>query len=210
VDARIAFSPHPAAQGLLKSVADDILTAKSSVFYSLAFLYQTPGPIRDALKQLTDGDLFVYGMSDKPLNGFDLHKPDGNVAPVAPTSLGKNAPPGFVEELKRGKGAQLHHKFVVIDPDLPTARVYVGSFNFSGAAETKNGENLMLITDRRMATSFLVEALSMFDHYSFRAKYNANPFPPALLRPPTTPGTAPWWKKYYLPGSKQRDRQIFA
>jgi phosphatidylserine/phosphatidylglycerophosphate/cardiolipin synthase-like enzyme len=209
VDARVAFSPHPKAQGLLKSVADDILTAKSSVFYSLAFLYQTPGPIRDALKQLTDSDLFVYGMSDKPLNGFDLHKPDGNVAPVAPTSLGKNAPPGFVEELTRGKGAQLHHKFVVLDFDTPDARVYVGSFNFSGAADTSNGENLLLIKDRRVATSFLVEALSMFDHYSFRAKYKTNPFPPALVRPPA-PSGSPWWKKYYVPGSKQGDRQLFA
>jgi len=210
IDAKVAFSPHPKSQGLLKSVADDILSAKSSVFYSLAFLYQTPGPIRDALKQLTDGELFVYGMSDKPLNGFDLHKPDGNVAPVAPTSLGKNAPPGFVEELTRGRGAQLHHKFIVLDVDTPDARVYVGSFNFSGAADTSNGENLMLIRDRRVATSFLVEALSMFDHYSFRAKYNANPFPPALLRPPATPAQNPWWKKYYVPGSKQRDRVLFA
>ena len=45
----------------------------------------------------------------------------------------------------------MHHKFVVIDFDKPTARVYMGSYNFSTPADTKNGENLLLIRDRRIA-----------------------------------------------------------
>ena len=35
-------------------------------------------------------------------------------------------------------------------------------------ADTKNGENLLLIRDRRIAVSYIVEALRIFDHYHFR------------------------------------------
>ena len=62
----------------------------------------------------------------------------------------------------------MHHKFVVIDFDKPTARVYLGSYNFSSTADTKNGENLLLIRDRRIAVSYVIEALRIFDHYHFR------------------------------------------
>ena len=54
----------------------------------------------------------------------------------------------------------MHHKFVVIDFDKPTARVYMGSYNFSTPADIENGENLLLIRDRRIAVSYMVEALA--------------------------------------------------
>lgn len=38
----------------------------------------------------------------------------------------------------------MHHKFPVVDFDKPTARVYLGSYNLSVPADTKNGENLLL------------------------------------------------------------------
>ena len=62
----------------------------------------------------------------------------------------------------------MHHKFVVIDFDKPTARVYLGSYNFSIPADKRNGENLLVIRDRRIAVSYTVEALRIFDHYHFR------------------------------------------
>ena len=41
-------------------------------------------------------------------------------------------------------------------------------------ADVKNGENLMLIKDRRIAVSYMIEALRIFDHYHFRvAQQNA-------------------------------------
>ena len=49
VDAQVAFSPHAPANALLSAVAADLGSATSSLFYSLAFLYQTEGPIRDAI-----------------------------------------------------------------------------------------------------------------------------------------------------------------
>jgi phosphatidylserine/phosphatidylglycerophosphate/cardiolipin synthase-like enzyme len=93
------------------------------------------------------------------VGGFDFVKPDGNVAPVYPSQLRKGIPPPFSAEPTGGGGIRMHHKFVVVDFDKPTARVYLGSYNFSSPADTKNGENLLRIRDRRIAVSFMVEAL---------------------------------------------------
>jgi phosphatidylserine/phosphatidylglycerophosphate/cardiolipin synthase-like enzyme len=80
----------------------------------------------------------------------------------------KTAPEPFKSESAGGNGARLHHKFVIIDFDKPTARVYLGSYNFSEAADADNGENLFLVKDRRIATSYMIEAIRIFDHYEFR------------------------------------------
>jgi len=97
VTAKAAFSPHSAANSLLQAIADDIATkTTSSLFYSLAFLYQTPGVMLDAIKKVSDNDkLFVYGISDRKVGGIDLQKPDGNVSPVFPSALNTNLPEPF-------------------------------------------------------------------------------------------------------------------
>jgi phosphatidylserine/phosphatidylglycerophosphate/cardiolipin synthase-like enzyme len=64
-------------------------------------------------------------------------------------------PEPFKPEPAGGSGIRMHHKFVVIDFDKPTARVYLCSYNFSVPADTQNGENLLLIRDRRIAVSCL-------------------------------------------------------
>jgi phosphatidylserine/phosphatidylglycerophosphate/cardiolipin synthase-like enzyme len=107
----------------------------------------------------------------------------------------------------------MHHKFVVIDFDKPTARVYLGSYNFSATADTKNGENLLLIRDRRIAVSYVIEALRIFDHYHFRvAQQEAKTARKKLLlaRPPRKPGEKPWWAEDYANARKIRDRELFA
>ena len=103
----------------------------------------------------------------------------------------------------------MHHKFVVIDFDKPTARVYMGSYNFSLAADTKNGENLLVIKDRRIAVAYMIEALRIFDHYHFRdAMQKATDERPLT---PQGPGVSPpWWQPYYDPTNiKSRDRALF-
>jgi hypothetical protein len=215
IDARVAFSPHSPANALLNTVADDIGTnTASSLFYSLAFLYQTPGPIRDAITNVTsNAGIFVYGISDRKVGGLDLQKPNGNVAPVFPSALTKNAPEPFSAEPTGGGGIRMHHKFIVIDFDKPSARVYLGSYNFSSPADIKNGENLLLIRDRRIAVSFMIEALRIFDHYHFRvtqqeAKKARKQL--VLAKPPRNPGEKPWWDEDYTDARKIRDRELFA
>jgi len=215
IDMKLAFSPHAAGNALLKVVADDIQNStSSSLFYSLAFLYQTKGVIKDAIVKVTSNkDLFVYGISDRKVGGLDLQKPDGNLAAVFPAELSKGLPEPFKSEPTGGGGIRMHHKFLVIDFDKPTARVYMGSYNFSTPADLENGENLLLIRDRRVAVSYLVEALSMFDHYHFRVaqkEARAAKKKLELAKPPRKRSDKPWWAEYYTDRVKIRDRELFA
>jgi phosphatidylserine/phosphatidylglycerophosphate/cardiolipin synthase-like enzyme len=215
INARVGFSPHAKKNLLLAKIADDIgEKTKSCVLYSLAFLYQTDGPVRKAIKKVTEDDkIFVYGISDRTVGGLDLQRPSGNVAPVKPAALGKNAPEPFKSEPKGGAGNRMHHKFVVIDFDKPTARVYLGSYNFSPAADDKNGENLLVIRDRRIAVAYAVEALRIFDHYHFRVTQQESKTARkklVLARPPRKAGEKPWWDEDYAKPQKIRDRELFA
>jgi PLD-like domain len=214
VAARVAFSPHGSANALLQKIADDVNGTTSCLFYSLAFLFQTEGPIRDAITKVSKDDaIFVYGISDRKVGGLDLQKPDGNVSPVFPSALSKNVPLPFSKEPTGGGGIRMHHKFIVVDFDKPSARVYLGSYNFSSPADLKNGENLLVIRDRRVAVSYVVEALRIFDHYHFRvvqqeAKEARKEL--VLARPPRKATEKPWWEEDFRVPRKIRDRELFA
>ncbi|MBA2382985.1 MAG: phospholipase [Chloroflexi bacterium] len=217
IDAHVSFSPHAASNARLASVADDIETATSSVFYSLAFINQTNGAVRDAITHVTeDPSVFVYGMADRRIGGINLQSPDGNIQPVRPEALTANLPEPFRSEptglTSKGTGTRMHHKFVVIDFDKPTARVYTGSYNASKPADLENGENLLRIRDRRIATSYMVEALRLFDHYRFRvAKTQAEgAATPITLREPPAVGGEAWWRAAYTVPIKMRDRKLFS
>jgi len=215
VDAKITFSPHNAAGARLAGIAQDIGKTTSSLLFSLAFLYQTKGPIQDAIKAATNKDkIFVFGISGKAVGGLDVKVPNGNQAVTFPTALlAASLPQPFKAEASGGSGVHMHHKFVVIDFDKPTARVYLGSYNFSAAADTKNGENLLVISDRRVATSYMVEAIRIFDHYHFRvaqqqAKERRETL--ELVRPPRNAGDVAWWDKYYTDPAYVNDRKLFS
>lgn len=215
IKGQVTFSPHTSNNAVLKTIADDIAgKTKSSLFYSLAFLYQTPGVIQDAIRQVSENsNLFVYGISDRKVGGLDLQKPSGNVSPVYPSELSKNLPEPFKAEPVGGAGNRMHHKFVVIDFDKPTARVYFGSYNFSKTADTGNGENLLLIQDKRIAVAYMIEALRIFDHYHFRvAEKEAKKERKQLFlkKPPRAAGEKPWWDEYYSNPLKSKDRVLFS
>jgi len=214
IQARVTFSPHGPSNALLKTIADDIeANTTSSLFFSLAFLYQTRGVILNAIKKISHRDeIFVYGISDRKVGGLDLQKPDGNVSPVFPAALKKNVPKPFSTEPTGGGGIRMHHKFVIIDFDKPTARVYLGSYNFSSPADIKNGENLLLIRDRRIAVSYVIEALRIFDHYHFRVKQQETKARKELVlaKPPRSKREKAWWVKDYTKVRKIKDRELFA
>jgi phosphatidylserine/phosphatidylglycerophosphate/cardiolipin synthase-like enzyme len=146
-----------------------------------------------------------------------VHLPDGKVAPVYVANLEEHLPVPFKGEPgalnPKGGGTRMHHKFVVIDFDRPTARVYTGSYNFSRPADNENGENLLLIKDRRVAVSYMIQALTLFDHYHFRvlqAKANASNRAIQLKPAPAHPRQTPWWNEDYVNERKILDRKLFA
>ncbi len=214
IDAQVAFSPHSSANSLLDEIGKDIDRTTSCLFYSLAFLSITPGVVKEAIRKVSKKPgIFVYGIADKKVGGIDLQMPNGNIAPVFAAALDKNIPAPFNKEPTGGGGNRMHHKFVVIDFDKPTARVYLGSYNFSIPADQKNGENLLVIRDRRIAVSYTIEALRIFDHYHFRvaqreAKKAKKPL--QLAKPPSKAGEKPWWAEDYTDARKIRDRELFA
>ena len=212
VNGRVSFSPHNTQNARLATIASDIAGTTSSLFYSLAFLYETPGPILNAITTVTGNDsLFVYGLSDKTVGGLDIQRPNGNPPIAYPASLLKDLPEPFKAEATGGSGTRMHHKFVVIDFDKPTTRVYTGSHNFSSSADTKNGENLFLFQDRRIAVSYMIEAVVMFDHYEFRDAISKSPTQRLFLKkPPTQQGDKPWWDEDYTNTAKARDRELFS
>jgi len=214
IDAKVSFSPHSLSNTLLETIAEDIAETSSCLFYSLAFLSITPGVIKESIKKVSKkAGVFVYGIADKKVGGIDLQMPNGNIAPVFAAALERNIPAPFNKEPAGGGGNRMHHKFVVIDFDKPTARVYLGSYNFSVPADRKNGENLLVIHDRRIAVSYTIEALRIFDHYHFRviqreAKKARKEL--QLDKPPRRAGEKPWFDEDYRDARKIRDRELFA
>jgi phosphatidylserine/phosphatidylglycerophosphate/cardiolipin synthase-like enzyme len=214
VDVKIAFSPHAAGNAMLKNISDDLDTTTSSLLYSLAFLNITPGAIRNGIKKLRENpDMFVTGLADTNVGDLAVQLPNGNEPIVFPAALLKNIPEPFKTEVTGGGGVRLHHKFLVIDFDKPDkARVYMGSYNFSSAADLQNGENLLLIQDQRVAVSYMIEAITMCDHYEFRdlqAKAETAQKKLFLRTAPKQPGDVPWWDASFTDPGKIRDRILF-
>jgi hypothetical protein len=225
IDAKVAFSPHNDEHGKLEEIAADIDAAQSSVFFSLAFLGQmTKGPIGPALgRALERPNVHVMGIADGRIRegnlGLDVLTPDNKRRLVRPEALTRDVPPPFSTEPSglsgidgKGRGTRMHHKFVVVDFDRPTACVYLGSYNFSEPADDENGENLVVIRDRTVATSYMIEALRMYDHYIFRVATSGShgePKPLELKLPPE-PGKAAWFDRDWTDPVRARDRVLFS
>ena len=65
-----------------------------------------------------------------------------------------------------------------------------------------------------MATSYMIEAVRIFDHYEFRvANKKAKSKTGGKLElklPPRNKKEKPWWDKYYSDKRYSRDREIFS
>jgi hypothetical protein len=62
---------------------------------------------------------------------------------------------------------QVHHKFVVCGFNGKAPVVYCGSSNLALGGEEENGDNLLAIHDKDIATVFAIEALGLVDHFDF-------------------------------------------
>jgi phosphatidylserine/phosphatidylglycerophosphate/cardiolipin synthase-like enzyme len=219
----LCFSPHKLTDLSLQPLQGAIAQASSSVLYAVAFLYQMgKGITKDEFDRLMNRPVFSYGISDKG-GTLQVHKPDGSIGLVDFEYLAAHAPQPFKSEWSGGKGINIHHKFVVTDFSLPTAKVFTGSSNLSPSGERNNGDHLIMIEDQRIATSYAIEALRIFDHLHFRAVMQSakkktssvpkgKPDPLTLQKPKAISlKAANWFEPYYKAGSqKENDRLLFA
>jgi phosphatidylserine/phosphatidylglycerophosphate/cardiolipin synthase-like enzyme len=215
------FSPHKNSDISLNPVRGAIEQATSSVFYCVAFLNQIKsGPTKEAFDRLTKRPIFSYGVSDKR-GSLELKKPNGDTGLVDFAYLAQTAPQPFKAEWSGQGGINVHHKFVVTDFGLPTAKVFTGSSNLSPSGEEGNGDNLILIEDPRIATSYAISAALVFDHLHFRnrmrdalkdkKKPKAKLDALTLKKPAAISGKPAWFEDYYKDGSQlAADRKVFS
>ena len=210
------FSPHSDSALSLSPLGAAIDQATSSVLFCIAFLNQAKsGAVREAIDRLTEKNIFSYGISDKK-GGLQVNKPDGSIGIVDFSYLASHTPEPFKAEWSGGQGIHEHHKFVVTDFNLATAKVFTGSSNLSVGGEEKNGDNLVMIEDPKVATSYAIEALRIFDHLHFRSRMevaadNDDKGSLTLQKPAVMTGAAAWFEKFYVAGSQaENDRKLFS
>jgi phosphatidylserine/phosphatidylglycerophosphate/cardiolipin synthase-like enzyme len=205
----ISFAPHnkTAAAAILDNMNSVIKGAKESVLFAVMGLESnTSGPIVATLREIHKDDaIFSYGITDK-YDGVVVFKPASKRGKLVLTKkLQRNLPKPFNKEI--GTAAhKIHHKFVVMDFKSKDAVVYCGSSNLALLGEQQNGDNLLAIFDKDIATAFAVEAIRLIDHFHFRAALaNADAQEPLRLVKDDT-----WLANYYKPGHmKNFERQYF-
>jgi len=206
----LCFSPHIGAAASLDKVATAIQGAKSSVLFAVMQL-SGAGAVMDEIKKLTSQDkIFSYGVTQQA-GTLKLYKPGQTRASIADFAyLKSKVPQPFRQEWDGGPGQVIHHKFVVVDFNDSNPIVFAGSSNLSDGGETHNGDNLLAIPDRAVATAYAVEAVRLFDHYHFRdVMMTATAASPLQLQ--GSGATKKWWEPYYdKTNIKYQDRLLFS
>lgn len=173
----ITFAPHSEefAIATLDGIAARIKAegkkkrGVGSVLFAVMSIDQGTSPVFTALTDLhADDRIFSYGISDSSA-GISLYKP-GRKTGVLVTGkpVRTQLPPPFNQVRNiGGVGHQVHHKFVVCGFNGDEPVVYCGSSNLALGGEQRNGDNLLAIRDREVATVFAIEALGLVDHFHF-------------------------------------------
>jgi hypothetical protein len=215
----ICFSPHRNPNLSLERVSDAIDNAESSVLFAVMQL-AGGGSVMDQLKTeaAKNKKLFWYGVTQNVVQpkgdpakekttGITMHKPGGQRILVPFAFLHQNVPEPFKAEINGGAGQVIHDKFVVTDFNGANPVVFCGSSNLANGGEKSNGDNLIAIYDRAIATMFGVEAIRLVDHFGFRAALKKSSQGLALQG---KSAKQPWWKDYYNPRTaKYFERLLF-
>jgi phosphatidylserine/phosphatidylglycerophosphate/cardiolipin synthase-like enzyme len=132
----LRFSPDG---GCTAAIVEELEDAEKTI-QVLAYSF-TSDPITEALLRAKARGVEVRAIID---NGRTAEK-SGDVFKLYQAG---------VEAYSDGAHAIQHQKVILIDADTPRARVILGSFNFTGAAEHSNSENLMIVKDQEVAKAF--------------------------------------------------------
>lgn len=208
---QVSFAPHTDPNVSLEVVDAAIKNAKSSVLFAVMEL-AGGGNVLQSLSTLDErNDIFSYGITQSS-KGITLFKPGspqhGEFATFA--YLQQQVPAPFREETSGGMGQVIHNKFIVVDFNGDNPVVFTGSSNLSSGGESQNGDNLLAIYDKAVATAYAVEAIRLVDHYHFRMMQKQNPStsPITLQGPDGT--SARWWSDFYKSGTnKYYERLLF-
>lgn len=205
----VCFSPHTTPGVSLDRVADAILGAKQSVLFSVMEIGTAGGRVADALTGLPKRDLYALGTTQRLDGALKVTSPGDPHSPFIPFDyLKSKVPPPFNAEVSGGAGQVIHHKFVVCDFNGDNPVAFAGSSNLAGGGETDNGDNLVAFSGPEVATVFAVQAITLADHYRFRAvQHAATDAAPLRLRNRSEDWSAPYFD---ATSPKFRERVLFA
>jgi len=209
----VALSPHAEAQISLGPATDAIRRARTSVLYAV-MAPTGGGALLATLRQIAARPtIFSYGTVETDA-GLAVQSGNGAMGEVTPFGyLKSKVPPPFDKEWSGGAGMHIHHKFIVVDFNGDKPIVLTGSSNLASGGEVSNGDNLIQIQDPLVAGLYAIEAVRLFDHYSFRKhQAKATKAQPLSLWYPGKPNAPdPWWAPFYDESNiKYRDRLLFA
>ena len=201
----VSFAPHASAEVSLARVADAIAAADSSVLFAVMEL-RGSGPVLERLQALArSSSVFAEGMTQRTDGSLSVLPPGKRGLLVPFAYLSEQVPQPFRQEWSGGSGQVIHHKFVVVDFNGGAPVVFAGSSNLAAGGETHNGDNLLAIEDRAVATTYAIEAIRLVDHYYFRAlARKATTAEPLRLRTQKER----WWAPYYRAGIKKQEREL--
>jgi phosphatidylserine/phosphatidylglycerophosphate/cardiolipin synthase-like enzyme len=201
----------------LERVLKAIEGADSSVIFAVMDLNGS-GDVLKALSQLhTSQNVFSYGISDSvnpaddTIDGTTVYTPTTKGGELVYSKANPETfpPPFSMEREVKGPAAHIvHHKFVVVDFNGTNPVVFGGSSNLAEGGESANGDNLVAIYDRSIATAFAIEGIRLVDHYAFAAalkRAGASAQPLRLKR-----DGEKWWARYYSAGDiREKERKLF-
>mgnify|MGYP001590744724 CR=1 FL=1 len=154
----ITFSPHAPEfaktilDGIAARIQDEANKDGGSVLFAVMQLDRGSGPVLPALQELhANQKIFSCGISDTP-GGIQLYtrgKKTGMLVTERP--IATKLPPPF-NQVPAVRGHQIHHKFVVCGFNGDDPVVYCSSSNLAKGGEESNGDNLVAIHDRAVAT----------------------------------------------------------
>jgi hypothetical protein len=208
-DFYVSFAPHKDGTFALNAVTNSMEGAKKNVIF--AIMAVGTGPVIEALEELPKRtDIFSFGIAQRSDLATKLVASGQGGLYAHWQPLDRVVPEPFVREFtnEAGQGAggaassftgiTIHHKFVVVDFNTPDAVVYAGSSNLIQGGEQRNGDNLLAIKDREIATLYAIEGIRLTDHYAWRSKIaKATAAKPFHLAGPADG----WYEKYYEQGS---------
>jgi len=201
----VSFAPHPSPPFSLDKVATAIQTAKSSVFFAV-MQAEGGGPVIAALENLAGNQGVLSLGTIQSASQMKLFKQGLSDSVASFNYLGKTVPKPFEPETSGGIGQVIHHKFVVVDFNSSSPVVFCGSSNLSSGGEVDNGDNLIAISDQRIATMYAVEAIRLYDHYEFRSIEESSAAANTSIALQTT---SEWSKPYFSAGQvKFTERQL--
>jgi len=210
---KVALSPHASASISLGPAAARVQGATSSVLYAVMQPQGTGNLLATLQTIAAKPTVFSYGTVETA-KGLAVQRGDGTMGEVADFAyLKSKVPYPFSLEYDPGPGIHVHDKFIIVDFNGESPAVFTGSSNLAEGGEQSNGDSLIMIEDRVFATVYAIEALKIFDHYSFRDKMKAatQAAPLNLWYPGKQGASDPWWAPAYDEKDvKFRDRCLFA